>query len=448
MGDRMQQGSPRRARVAVVTLAFPGYSLGEEKAPAKREEALALLGRANLDLVPCEGVVTDRDGARQAGAWLARQGVDAVCAILATFVPDHYLVDLTSGSDLPLFLWSVEREMGCISLVGAMLANPTLYGLGKHYQLFAGDLADSRITAKLQVFARAAAMRTALRAMRVGYMGENPDIMFSMAVDELGLTKTFGVTVIPIRDFEYTLRSERVPEEKAREDWRGVTRQVGRVEVQEADGVKASRGYLAMETLAREMKLDALSINCWTHLKSCVCLPVARLNDQGIGAGCEGDLHSTILMRLLYEVTGRSTINGDFLRMFPENNQIMFSHCGAGPFSMARSAPDIVLHASEETGDGIGVFYPADQPGAVTAVNLMGSREGYRLTALCGDVETTDMAYEGNPMRVRFRTPVNDILQSVVDAGAGHHWTIAYGDFSEELRLLCRFLSVRYTLVR
>ena len=212
--------------------------------------------------------------------------------------------------------------------------------------------------------------------------------------------------------------------------------------------MKASRGYLAMETLAREMKLDALSINCWTHLKSRVCLPVARLNDQGIGAGCEGDLHSTILMRLLYEVTGRSTINGDFLRMFPENNQILFSHCGAGPFSMARSARDIVLHASVETGDGIGVFYPADQPGTVTAINLMGSREGYRLTALCGDVVKTDMAYEGNPMRVRFRTPVNDILQSVVDAGAGHHWTIAYGDFSEELGLLCRFLSVRYTLVR
>ena len=279
-------------------------------------------------------------------------------------------------------------------------------------------------------------------------MGENPDIMFSMAVDELGLTRTFGVTVIPIRDFEYTLRSERVAEEEAREDWQGVTRRVGRVDVKDVEGVTASRGYLAMEALAAEMKLDALSINCWVHLKSRICLPVARLNDQGIGAGCEGDLHSTILMRLLYVLSGRSTINGDFLRLFPEENQIMFSHCGAGPFSMARSTKDIVLHASQETGDGVGVFYPADQPGTVTAVNLMGSREGYRLTALCGEVDTTDMAYEGNPMRVHFRTPVADILQTVVDAGAGHHWTITYGDFTEELRLLSRFLSVRFTLAR
>ncbi len=448
MGDRISRGKPLRPRIAVVALAFPGFSLGEEKAPAKLEEALSRLDHENLDLVPFHEVVTDRDAARRAASSLAREGVDAVCAILATFVPDHFLVDLLSGGDLPLFLWAVEREIGCISLVGALLANPTLHDLGKQYRLCAGDLNDAQIMPRLEVFARAAAMRRVLRGMRVGYMGENPDIMFSMAVDELGLTRTFGVTVIPIRDFEYTLRSERVREEEAREDWQGVTGQVGRVDVNDAEGVKASRGYLAMRALAAEMKLDALSVNCWIHLKSRICLPIARLNDEGIGSGCEGDLHSTILMRLLYVLSGRSTINGDFLRLFPEKNQILFSHCGAGSFSMARSAGDIVLHASQETNDGVGVFYPADQAGTVTAVNLMGSREGYRLAVLCGEVEATDMAYEGNPMRVRFRTPVKEVLQSVVDAGAGHHWTITYGDFTEELGLLCRFLSVRHTLVR
>ena len=159
MGDGSSRGRPLRARIAVVALAFPGFSLGEEMAPAKLEEALARLGHANLDLVPFRGVVTDRGAARQAAAFLAREGVDAVCAILATFVPDHFLVDLLSCCDLPLFLWAVEREIGCISLVGALLTNPTLHDLGKQYQLRAGDLNDPRIMAQLEVFARAAAMR-------------------------------------------------------------------------------------------------------------------------------------------------------------------------------------------------------------------------------------------------------------------------------------------------
>ena len=33
------------------------------------------------------------------------------------------------------------------------------------------------------------------------------------------------------------------------------------------------------------------------------------LNDHGIGAGCEGDLHSTILMRLLHALTRRAPHN-------------------------------------------------------------------------------------------------------------------------------------------
>jgi L-fucose isomerase-like protein len=431
-----------RPRAGVVALAFPGFYLGEERAPAKLHEALQLLGRSDLELVPIPEVAADVAGCRRAGQALAASGVDFICAILTTFVPDHFPVALLDGCDVPIFLWAVEREMDCISLVGAMLANPTMHELGKQYQLDAGDLDDPEVLRRLLVFARASAMRRVLRGMRVGYMGENPNIMFSMVADEYGLKKVLGVSVEPIRDFEYTRRVQAIGEGEASSDWKAVKGQVGRVEVAEQDGLEASRGYLSMAELAEELGLDALSINCWTDLKSRICLPIARLNDLGIGAGCEGDLHSTILMRLLYVLGGRAAINGDFMRLFPRENQIMFSHCGAGSFSMARSREDIVLHASMETRDGVGVFYPADQPGTVTAVNLMGSRAGYRLGVMHGRVDRTDMSYEGNPMRVHFQKPVREILQSAVEAGAGHHWSIAYGDYVEEFRLLCRFLGM------
>jgi hypothetical protein len=135
------------------------------------------------------------------------------------------------------------------------------------------------------------------------------------------------------------------------------------------------------------------------------------------------------------------------MRLFSDKNHIMFSHCGAGSFSMARSRDDIVLHDSIETRDGIGVFFPADHPGTATAVNLMGSRAGYRLAVLVGEVQETDMCYEGNPMQIRFKRPVYEILQDAVRFGAGHHWTITYGDLSGELGLLSRFLDLDYHLL-
>jgi hypothetical protein len=114
---------------------------------------------------------------------------------------------------------------------------------------------------------------------------------------------------------------------------------------------------------------------------------------------------------------------------------------------MARSQKDIILHESIETRDGIGVFFPADKPGSVTAVNLMGSRARYRLSALLGEVAEADQSYEGNPMNICFKSPVKDILQRAVECGAGHHWSIAYGDYVKEFELLAKFLNIEFHLL-
>jgi L-fucose isomerase-like protein len=447
--DRTSGSAAKRLpRVGLVAMAFPGFYLGEEKASGKLGEASALLHGTDLEPVEIEEVVTDIPGAKAAGRELAGEGIDCICVLLTTFVPDHFIVALLDSCDLPLFLWAVEREIDCISLVGGMLINPTLYDLGKQYRLAAGDLEDPEVLETLMVFARASMIRQVLREMRVGYMGKNPVIMFSMAADEYGLKKVLGVDVAPLRDFEYSQRMEQVPDQSAEKDWAEVQQQVGRAEVSDTDGLAASKSFLAMMQLVREMDLDALSLNCWTQLKSKICLPLARMNDLGVGAGCEGDLHTTILMRLLFVLAGRSAINGDFMRLFPDSNQILFSHCGAGPFSLARSKADIELLPSIETRDGIGVFFPADQPGTVTALNLMGSREGYRLSVLTGEVQPTDLAvYQGNPMQIRFEKPVGEILQAAVDHGAGHHWSIAYGSYVEEFRQLASFLDLEFHLL-
>jgi L-fucose isomerase-like protein len=431
----------------IVALTFPGYYLGEEMAPAKYEEILTHLDKLELVQIRVDSVVTNTHSAREAGRELAGKGVDFICAIHTTFVPDHFLVELLDACDVPIFVYAIEREIGCLSLVGAMLNNPTLYDLNKHYQIQAGEIGDKRILEKLMIFARAAMMKRVLSEMRVGYMGKNPDIMFSMQVDEYGLKKILGVTVVPLRDFEYSERVRLISDDEARKDWESVKGEVGSVDVVEADGIEASKGYLAMVKMAGEQRLDALSINCWTHLKSKICLPVARFNDIGIGAGCEGDLHSTILLRLLYVLSGHSAINGDFFRLYPDKNQIMFSHCGAGSFSLASDRKDINIHASIETNDGIGVFFPVEKPGKVTAVNLMGSRAGYRLAVLAGEVSEADRSYEGNPMNVQFEKPVEDILQDAVRYGAGHHWSITYGSYEKEFELLTRFLGIEFHLL-
>jgi hypothetical protein len=48
-------------------------------------------------------------------------------------------------------------------------------------------------------------------------------------------------------------------------------------------------------------------------------------------------------------------------------------------------------------------------------------------------------------MRLRFDRRVREIVQAAVGCGAGHHWNLAYGDWSREFELLCQLLAIRYT---
>jgi len=436
-----------KPRVGVVGLAYPGYHLGEEMCPAKYREMLDLLAGEHLEIVTPDLLVYDEASARKAGEQLQSAGVDCILGVLATFVPDYFIVELLDGCDVPIFLWAVEREIGCLALVCGPLVTATLYNLGKRYQLYAADMPDEDTLDKLRIFTRAALMRRLLRDMRVGFCGGKCPIMFSLSVDEYAITQRLGMAVVNLPIEEFYRIAEGISEAEVNAYWQEMKACVGQVCAPEADGLLSSRYTLAAFRLAEEHRLDALSLNCFPNLKSRVCLAIARLNDAGIAAACEGDLNSTILMSMLQRVSGRPAFNGDFLRLYPEDNSILFSHCGAGAFSLAPCASRVCLQASIETLDGLAVKYPADMPGPVTLVNMMMHQGSLRIAAIAGEGIETDLSYEGTPLRVRFKDDIQDILQGVSHCGAGHHWNGGAGDYLAELGLLCEWLGLPFTLL-
>ncbi|MHB9108092.1 MAG: hypothetical protein ACYDCO_13620 [Armatimonadota bacterium] len=437
--------APAKPRVGVVGLAFPGYQLGEEMCPAKYREMLDLLGKEHLELITADVLVYDEASARKAGEQLQAQGVDCLLGVLTTFVPDYFVVELLNGCDVPIFLWAVEREIGCLSLVCGPLVTATLYNLNKRYALYGADIPDEDTLGELYTFARAAMMQRLLRDMRVGFCGGKCPIMFSLSVDEYAITRKLGPAVVNLPIEELYKAAETIPDAEVAAYWQQTKGCVGEACVREEDGLLSSRYTLVAFRLAEEHRLDALSLNCFPNLKSQVCLAVARLNDAGIAAACEGDLNSTILMSVLQRLSGRPAFNGDFLRLYPEDNSILFSHCGAGAFSLAPCASQVCLQASIETLDGLAVKYPTEMPGPIMLVNMMMHQGSLRLAAMAGEGIETDLSYEGTPLRVRFKENIQGILQGVSRCGAGHHWNGGAGDYLAELQLLCEWLGLPFT---
>ena len=107
-------------------------------------------------------------------------------------------------------------------------------------------------------------------------------------------------------------------------------------------------------------------------------------------------------------ITGKASLNSDLIIEYEKENQIMFSHCGGGPFSCASKMSDIILDRQYEVKSGLGVYYPVKTGGKeVTIINLVVNELTYRMCILSGTSVALDkLTYFGNPINVKFMSVV------------------------------------------
>ena len=83
-------------------------------------------------------------------------------------------------------------------------------------------------------------------------------------------------------------------------------------------------------------------------------------------------------------------------------------------------------------------------PGKVTAVNICGHGEQFRMAVMVGDAIPCGMEFPGNPVVVKYEKPVEQINEEIMKYGIGHHWMIGYGDFRRELESFCKIKGMKY----
>ena len=247
---------------------------------------------------------------------------------------------------------------------------------------------------------------------------------------------------------DFYREAEKQDAAEVRKRWEELHPCLGCVDVRDEDGLLSIRYYLAARAQVAQKNLKAYSLNCFPNLKAKICLGIGMLNDECIGAGCEGDLHASILMTMHGWLSGQPAFNGDFMQLDRERNAVMFSHCGAGALKLAGCPKKISLKRSIETNDGLSVFYETDMPGTVTLVNLMNGGDELRLSVMRGESIPDQSGYEGTPLTLRFDGDVRTLPDILAQAGTGHHWIGLRGDWVEEYRLFARMTGLKYTFVQ
>ena len=213
--------------------------------------------------------------------------------------------------------------------------------------------------------ASADALVKALIGCTIGLIGEASPWLIASGIDKEALSERCGVS---FREISIGTLADKYL--GYRELWKNHTLSAGaRAELDEVlcrfscslegdrtteDLSDAAIMYLALASICKEEHLDAVTVKCFDLLSSCkttACLALALLNDNGVIAGCEGDIPSICTMLAIYKALGRPSFMANPASIDSDNLSIDFAHCTI-PTVMVENC---TLPSHFESGIGIGI---------------------------------------------------------------------------------------------
>ena len=211
-----------------------------------------------------------------------------------------------------------------------------------------------------------------LRSTRLGVVGGPSSWLVASSPDPDVVRRRWGpevVTVEPTRMIELTrtpVTPTGVLAERFAQVADPVRTTVDRRAVDHAMGVRSA----LLDVLDND-DLDAVTVRCFDLLAdpgTSGCLALASLNDEGIVAGCEGDVPSALAMLWVRHLLGQPTWMANPATLHVERNELLLAHCTVAPSMVDNFALDTHF----ESGMGVGISGRfAEQP--VTLIRLGGA---------------------------------------------------------------------------
>ena len=164
---------------------------------------------------------------------------------------------------------------------------------------------------------------------RIGLFGQPSDWLIASGVDRDYLHQHYGIETIDI-DLQRLIDGiKTIPQTEAEKVAQTILKRAkGVVEPSDADMLEAAKAYLAIKRICQEERLDAMTIRCFDIVKACgttSCLALALLNDEGIVAGCEGDMQTLMSMYLAKRLCDEVAFMANPSQLTDQSS--MLAHC-------------------------------------------------------------------------------------------------------------------------
>lgn len=390
------------------------------------------------ELLAYEPIVTTPDEGQKAVKELLSKSPDVFVA-LVTGGTERIIQFAFRDVNLPLILLACDRAN---SLAAALEMLPRLRDMGKDVKLIFVEEYDEALFKAFESFLTTRKAARRLKETTLGIFGSLSPWLIGCTSDYRLLEDKFGLTVKHIDLLTLYQEFQEFPPTIAQEEAKQILGGVGELKEPSFETlVEATKLYLAIRKIAEREHLNALTIKCFEMLPvvdNTMCLALSKLNDEGIVAGCEGDINAALSMLLLNYLTGRPAWMANPVSINYERNTLTLAHCTV-PMKLISDSGKIALRSHFESGRGVAVQGPMAK-GEVTMARPGGPKLD-RMMVLSGEVVDADMGY-GHMCRTQAEVKLRGSVADFVDKSVGNHLALAPGDVLEKLIEVCALLQI------
>lgn len=325
------------------------------------------------------------------------------------------------------------------SLASALEISSWLRNRGMKSEILHGELTE--IVKRLFVMYNNFKAQRQISNSRIGVIGTPSNWLIASNVDYLLAKRRWGVEYIDIpleRVVEYynKISDEEVGDASAQLAGQALACR----EATPDDMLKAMKIYHALKRIAEEDKLSALTLSCFRLIEltgTTGCLALSLLNDEGIIAGCEGDLQSIFTMLIVKTLTTQSAFMANPSMINARTNEIILAHCTIG----LKQTEKFILRSHFETDLSIGIqgILPT---GDVTLVKCGGEcLDEYYLTTGTLTENTNYLNMCRTQVRIRLNSPADYFLRNPL----GNHHILFHGNYETILNEFFQVNSCKRT---
>ena len=370
----------------------------------------------------CDSSLPDSDASKTV-CFIATGGTEEVFKSFVDILPRPVLL-LSDGlhnsfaAAFEIKTWLAQQGIAS-HLFNAPLDYSPVFFAELEQELFGGaGVADATLPAQsLPKFPRSVVR--AFERTKIGLIGGASGWLISSDIDREAVTATYGTRFEDIALKELEDGYAAVPADDPE-----VSRICARMErfLSEdrtpGDLCDAARMYLALRRLCTQHELNALTLKCFGLLNSCrttACLALALLNDEGIVAGCEGDIPALWTMLYAKYALGQEAFMANPASSNRKECTIDFAHCTV-PLAMVHGYR-LPSHFESQSGIGIAGSVPS---GRYLILKIAGKQlDQYYETE--GDLIMNTNIPQRCRTQIRFRFPSEAEFDRFFQVDKGNH---------------------------